>query len=172
MLLHKIAHDVLRGHILDSIKQLSNEEIVQDILLIQQLGEIETVHMIKVHKRDSIEAMTVVHQWHCYTMKDIVRLGIRHRSISTTCKKIMVAKYFRLQKLFIQQRIVFDDGFHHKLKLANGVYKDIHYISSREFRTIFKGKEKITCSKFCENLDVHSQAEYLRQIKGLRKHKA
>jgi hypothetical protein len=159
---------ILRGHIYDGIKKLSNEELMNDNLLVQQLGETETVHMVKENRRNSAEATSLIHTWQCHTLKDIVRVGLQHRNIGAICRKIFIAKYLRIQKLFTQHRTIFNDGPHNKLKLANGIYKEIFRITSKEFRSLIKGKIAITRSKFCEQLDLNCKMEYLNQIKRLQ----
>jgi hypothetical protein len=162
------AYKALQNNVLKNISKLSNDEILHDVLLVQQLGEIEAVSMIKDRERDGHEAMELLHRWNCNALKDIIRIGRGQRRVVNICRKIMKAKYLRLQKLFVQNAVIFEDRIHNKYRIANGVYKHIFDITSKEFRTLLKGKVLMTQMKFGDNIDAHVKVEYLNQVKRLR----
>ncbi len=167
------AHEALLEYCNKNINKLSNEQLISDNLAIQQLGEVETIHMFKESKRNSIEAVEIIHRWDCDTLKDIVVKGQLHRTIVGLCRKILKAKYLRIVKKLIQNRTVFTPGKVDKIQLLKGNYKNIYSVTSKEFRTILKGKVTPAPSRIGGNLDDYSVKEYLSQIKRLTstKHK-
>jgi hypothetical protein len=123
--------------------------------------------MVKENKLNSDEFMWLIHRWNCNTLNDIIREGRQHRGVLTLCRKIMKSKYLRIQKLMIQNRLIYDAIPHNKIKLTSGMYRDIFGVTSKEFRQLLKGKISLSKSKFQDDLDTPTIKEYLNQIKRL-----
>ncbi len=161
------AHDILLNTILKSYKNLSNDEIESDNLMIQQLGETETVYTIKTGKRDSAEAIELVHEWGCNNFKEVILQGRQQRRVLTICRKIMTAKFLRILKLLVSRRIDLLDGISKKIKLLSNNYKDIDTVSSMEFRLMLKGAETLNLTKIGEGLDILTIKDYFNQVRQL-----
>ncbi len=71
----KQAHELILGSIMRKHRQFSNEDIFSDNLLIQQLGETETVFTVKPNRREGREIMSLIFVFNCSNFKQIVELG-------------------------------------------------------------------------------------------------
>jgi hypothetical protein len=167
------AHEALLDYFNKSISKISNEQLISDNLAIQQLGEVESTHMLKGSKRDSLDAFELIHRWDCDTLKDIVAKGQQYRTIGSLCRKVLKAKYLRIVKKLVQNRTVFTPGRENKIQLLKGNYKNIYSVTSKEFRTTLKGELTSFKSRIGGNLDNYSVKDYLNQVKKLTstKHK-
>ncbi len=101
----KASVEILKTNLCKIIKSSTNEEIASDNLLIQRIGEIETIHTIKMNKRLDNEAMMLVHHWGCENLRDIIIQSKLHRSVLAICRRVMIAKFFRIVKLLHQRNI-------------------------------------------------------------------
>jgi len=163
----KQAHELLLGSILKNHKSVANEDIVSDNILIQQLGETETVFTIKINKRLGAEMMSLIYEWGCTNFKEIVLRGRQYRRIMAICKKIMIAKYLRILKLLVQSRNDLHDGIANKIKLVTNKYKEINAVSSKEFRLMLKGAETLNITKLGEGLNNLTIKDYFNQVRRL-----
>jgi hypothetical protein len=172
-LVAKSAIEILIKNICVIIKRTSNEDILSDNLFIQRVGEIETIHTIKINKRLENEAMILVHHWGCENLKDIIIQSKQHRAVFAICRKIMIAKFFRIVKIVHQRNIDPPMGKAEKIKLAGGNYKHIADVTSKEFRQLLQSKTKFNENKLGIPLDDHTCRGYMAQIKRLisTKHK-
>jgi hypothetical protein len=89
------------------------------------------------------------------------------------CRKIMVAKYFRILKLLVTVDIDPQPLPANKIKLASGQYKAISAVTSKEFRLMLLGKERLNVKRLNEDIDDYTSKEYFAQIRRLTstKHK-
>jgi hypothetical protein len=169
----KIAHSLILNNLTSSLKRLSNEEIRSDNLLIQQIGETETVNMTKLNKRQGDDMMELVHIYGCDNFKEIVREGRTNRRIISICKKIMIAKYLRILKILIPTGQDFLTGKADKIKLASQNYKLISAVTSKEFRMLLWNEGGYNKNKLMDDLDDETCKEYFAQVRRLTstKHK-
>jgi hypothetical protein len=117
--------------------------------------------------------MILVHHWGCNNFKEIIIKCKEYRAVITLCRKIMMAKYFRILKLLIQTDLDPQPVLADKIKLINGKYKHIWFVMSKEFRLLLSGKDTPNGNKLGENIDEHTSKDYLTQVKRLisTKHK-
>jgi len=165
--------EILKNNLLKTIKNLSNDEIASDTLLIQRLAEIETFHTIKNNKRMDDEAMILVHHWGCANLKDVFVQSRQHRTVLAICRRIMTAKFFRIVKLIHQRNINPQIDQAVKIMLASKNYKHIAEVTSKEFRLLLQNKNSCNVNKVGERFDEHTSKAYFAQIKRLisTKHK-
>jgi hypothetical protein len=164
----KTAHKLIIDNIHQSWKKLPNDQLLTESVMLQQLGETETVHMTKENKRTSPELTRLVFKWNCNNLRDIIRQGRQYRQVVKVCKKIFMAKFVRLAKLLIQSGTDPPREHANKIRLANGTYKHISLMSSKDFRLLLSGNDKINPSKYDEGLDELTVKEYLNHIKRLK----
>ncbi len=100
------AQAMLSNYFSKGIRNASHTELVSDNLLQQQLGEIETVRMVKETRRASTDLVGLIHRWGCNTFRDIVQKGMDNRQIVSICRKTLKSVYFRLVKTAIQNGIL------------------------------------------------------------------
>jgi hypothetical protein len=161
------AQTVILKNFAQSLKKMTNDQIVSDILMLQQLGTVETVTMVKERKRDSIEMITLVHFMNCSNLRDIVIQCHRDGRLLRLCKKLLQSKFVRIVQLLTQRNIAIQPHNVNKVKLVNGTYKNIELVTSMEFRHLLQGNVQMATSRFRQNLDDHTLAEYFKQIKKL-----
>jgi hypothetical protein len=142
-------------------------QIVSDLLLLQQLGTVETVTMVKDRMIDSIEMVTLVHLLNCSNLRDIVMQCQQEGRLLRMCKKLLQAKFVRIIQLLTHRNIAIQPHSTNKVKLVNGMYKNIELVTSMEFRHLFQSKIQMINSRFRQNLDDHTLVEYFKQIKKL-----
>jgi hypothetical protein len=148
----------------NNLKKLTNDEILNDVNLINQLGELNIVRMIKPRWTDSAEAIRLTHLFNCINIRDVISSG---RPAVSLCRKVMKARYFRVIKIFWQNNVRCEPVTEGKLKLHNGCYKDIYRITSKDFRLILQDKPQFANSRICEQLEIQDMKEYFNQIKRL-----
>jgi hypothetical protein len=164
------AHKTILKSFNVSLKKISNDQPVSDIILIKQLGSVETVTMAKESMINSAELATLVQRWNCSNLREIIITQCQQeRRVYRLCKKLFQAKYFRLVHTLTQRNVVVrpNNNNINKIKLANVVYKNIELVTSLEFRNLLQGQQHIINSRFRHNLDERTLMEYFRQIKGL-----
>jgi len=169
----RIAHGVLLRHIIGNIRSKSTEEIISDNLLLKQLGEIETVFIVKAAKRQGEDATRLIYQWGCDTLKEIVVKGQGNRRVMAICKRIITAKYLRIVKALVRLNTIWPDGPVEKFKLAGKNYKLLPAVTSKEFRMLGTGMDGYNRNKLGEPIEAHTSKEYFVQLKRLisTKHK-
>jgi hypothetical protein len=163
------AHKTILKNFNVNLKKISNDQLVSDIILIDQLGSVETVTMAKERMTNSVELATLVQGWNCSNLREIITQCQQECRVHRLCKKLFQAKYFRLVHTLTQRNVVVrpNNNIINKIKLANGVYKNIEIVTSLEFRNLLQGQQQIIKSRFSHNLDERTLIEYFRQIKGL-----
>jgi len=166
-LVAKTALEKLKINLCKILKTSSNEEIVTDNLLIQRVGEIETLHTIKVNKRADNEATALVHYWGCEKLKDIFIHTRQHRAILAICRRIMIAKFFRIVKLLHQRNLAPLTDKAEKIRLAGKTYKYIADVTSKEFRLLLQPSNDHNANKLREQFDEPTCRGYFAQIKKL-----
>ncbi len=63
------------------IGKIGNEEILGDECLLQQMGEIDIVNTIKVRWRESVEAITLVHQMNIENITEVIEQASQNRRV-------------------------------------------------------------------------------------------
>jgi hypothetical protein len=169
----RAALEILKGNLCKIIRSSSNEEISTDILLIQRIGEIETVNTIKVNKRLDDDAVRLVHHWGCENLRDIIIESKVNRTVLAICRRIMIAKFFRIVKLLHQRNIDPPRATVEKLRLAGKNYKYVTQVTSKDFRLLLYDRNNLNRNKIGEDIDEHTSKSYFAQIKRLisTKHK-
>ena len=69
------AHNIMTTQTLSYVKKLTNQQITQDVILINQIGVVDVVSMIKPRWINSNEAVRLVHILGCSNIKDIIAGG-------------------------------------------------------------------------------------------------
>jgi len=87
------AHNLIWFNFLKSLKNLSNDQIVSDVILTNQLGEINVSTIIKPRWVNTIEVTSLVHHINCINITDISNNG---RSAMSICRKVIKSKYLRV----------------------------------------------------------------------------
>jgi hypothetical protein len=169
----KAAVEILKTNLCGIIKQSNNDEIASDNLLIQRVGEIETVHTIKLNRRLENDVMVLVHHWGCEKLRDIIIQSKLNRAVFAICRRVMIAKFFRIVKLLHQRNIDPPVEKAEKISLKGKTYKNIACVTSKEFRLLLQGNHKLNENRFGELIDEHTSKGYFAQIKRLisTKHK-
>jgi hypothetical protein len=167
------ARDLIHENISKSIKRYSNDEIIMEDLLLQQLGETETIYTVKYNKRQDNDCIALVHNWGCNNFKEIVVQSRANRRIMTICRKIMIAKYFRVLKVLHQQNVDPPLERAEKIQLVSRNYKLIYTVTSKEFRLLLSTAKGLNRNKFGDDIDEHTSKSHFAQIKRLvsTKHK-
>jgi hypothetical protein len=163
----RTAQVLIQNNINTGLKRLSNDEITSDNLLIQQIGEIETVYTVKPNKRLGDDMMILVHHWGCNNFKEIIIQSKENRAILSICRRIMVARYFRILKLLYRWGIDPQIAQADKIKLANKNYKHIAMVTSKEFRLLLSNIDGLNSNKLGEIIDEQTSKSYFAQIKRL-----
>ncbi len=169
----KVASDLLKNNLCKIIKSSTNDEIGEDNLLLQWIGEIETIYTIKANRRQDNDSMMLVHHWGCTNLREIVIQSRQNRTVLAICRRIMIAKFLRLVKLMHQRNINLERRKAEKIRLASKNYKNISLVTSKEFRLLLYNSPGINRNKFGEHIDEHTSKSYFSQIKRLisTKHK-
>ena len=68
----KDAFNLIFNNTMGKIGKISNEEILGDVCLLQQMGDIDIVNTIKVRWRESVEAITLVHQMNIENIREAI----------------------------------------------------------------------------------------------------
>jgi len=167
------ARDLIHSNLNKSLKKYTNDEIISDNLLLQQLGELEAIYTIKINRRQDDEVTTLVHHWGCNNFKEIVVQSKESRSVKSICRRLMIARYFRVLKLMHQRDVDPQDAQANKIKLANNCYKYIYRTTSKDFRLLLSDSSGLNRNKLGEVIDEHTSKSYFAQIKRLvsTKHK-
>jgi hypothetical protein len=163
----KEAIKVLRKNFFDNIKKMSNEQIASDLILLQQLGTVETVHMVKENWLGSREHATLIFNYNCANLRDTAIACTQQRRLLTVCKRLLKSVYYRILQVIYQRNIVVPEGILNKIKLVNGTYRNIELITSKEFRHVLQMTVQNVSSRFKHNLDNSTLKEYFKQIKRL-----
>jgi exonuclease III len=164
------AHNLITAHFVKQISKMSNLQITQDQILINLVGEIDIANMIKHRWKDSIETTRLVHFHGCKNIRDIISGG---RITVQLSKKVLKAKFFRLVKAFWNVDAHCQEIFDEKIRLCNGKYKQLHQVSSKEFRELLQGDRRLTHPKIDLNMDlsdandIYVVKSYLGTIKRL-----
>lgn len=148
-------------------KQMTNADVLSDNLLLQQLGETETVFTVRANKCEGRDIMSLIYELDCSNFRMIVEKGGQHRRIMTICKKILSAKYLRILKLLVRNGVAIQNGKASKIKLVTNNYKDIDKVTSKEFRLMLKGSETLNITRMGENLEMLTIKDYFSQVKRL-----
>jgi hypothetical protein len=169
----KASVEILKSNLCKIIKNSNNDDIASDNLLIKRIGEIETVHTIKINRRLDNEAMILVHHWRCENLRDIIIQSKLNRSVHAICRRVMTAKFFRIIKLLHQRNIDPPIERAEKIGLQGKIYKNISDVTSKEFRLLLQSKPNLNENKLGERVDEHMSKSYFAQIKRLisTKHK-
>jgi hypothetical protein len=167
------ARDLIHENISKSIKRYSNEELASEDLLLQQLGEIETIYTVKTNKRQDNDCIALVHHWGCNNLKEIIVHSRANRRVLTICRKIMIAKYFRVVKVMHQRNVDPPLAMAEKIQLASRNYKMIYTVTSKEFRLLLSDINGFNHNRFVEDIDEHTSKSHFAQIRRLvsTKHK-
>jgi len=164
------AHNMLGKLTLSYAKQLTNRQITEDVILINQLGAMDMGHMIKPRWINSNEATRLVHILGCSNMKNILDSG---RAAVRLSKKVIKAPYLRFIKVLWQANIRCEVLESDKLRTIKGNYKQIHLIKSKEFRELIAGRLKLNPPKIQialdvqDDLDKYAMKSYFNMIKRL-----
>jgi hypothetical protein len=162
------AHELILNRIRTNFKQAKNDELLEDVILRQQLGETETVDMIKVRWLDSPEATELVHHWNCMTLREIITEVRVNRRIMVICKRVIKSVYLRAIKSLVANAMECEMSNGDKIKLTNGTYKHLHSVTSKEFRILLKGKESLHKSVWAEGVEDYVIRDYLHQVNKLK----
>jgi hypothetical protein len=145
------AHKTLTSHFIKQIGTLSNQQITQDLILINWLGEIDIVNMIKHRWINSNETMVLIHVHGCRNIRDIIAGG---RAMVQLSKKVLTAQFQRIVKAFWNTGTQCHEITEEKLMLQNGKYKQIHLVKSKEFRELLQGSPRLVEPKINLNLNL------------------
>jgi len=163
----KDAFNLIFNTTMGKIGKISNEEILGDECLLQQMGEIDIVHTIKVRWRESREAITLVHQMNIENIREAIVQANQNRRVLNICKKVIRAKYLRVIKLATQNNIVCQESGENRIKLITGKYQILSKVTSKEFRLMLGGVKVFNKCRYLEDLDNYTMREYLNQVKRL-----
>jgi hypothetical protein len=128
------AHNLIWSNFLSSLKNLSNDQIVSDFILTNQLGEINVSIIIKPRLVNTIEVTSLVHHLNCTNIKDIINYG---RSLMSICRKVVKSQYLRVIKAIHQSNRRCENVIEEKLRISDGCYRHIYGVKSRDFRNKF-----------------------------------
>jgi len=145
------AHEILTSHFIKQISKMSNQQITQDVILINWLGEIDITNMIKQRWINSNETTLLVHVYGCRNIRDIIAGG---RVTVQLSKKVLKAQYQRVVRAFWSAGAQCHEINEEKLMLQSGKYKQIHLVKSKEFRELLQGSPKLVLPKIDLNLDL------------------
>jgi hypothetical protein len=162
----KVALELLQNNLCKIIRSSTNDEIRTDNLLIHRIGEIETTYTVKINKRLDNEAMMLVHHWGCNNLKEIIVQSRQNRAVLAICRRIMIAKLFRILKLMHQRNIDPQMAKAEKIRLAGKNFKNISIVTSKEFRLLLYNNTGLNSNKLGENIDEHTSKSYFAQIKS------
>jgi hypothetical protein len=137
--------------IIKHVKKLSNQQIVDDIVLTDILGATDICIAIKPRWIHSIEATRLIHTLGCSNIKNIIDRG---RVAIRLSKKIIKAFYLRIIKALWQSNKQCEEIQSEKFVLLNGTYKNIHMVTSKEFRELIRGQIGLTQPKLPIDLNV------------------
>jgi len=146
------AHNKITIKLLQNVKTMSNYQITQDVILINQLGALDIAKMIKPRWLNAIETLELIHTHRCENIRNIMEGG---RITVQLSKKILRAPYVRIVKAFWSAGIQCHEIIEEKIRLSNGRYKQIHLIKSREFRELLQGEHRLLRPKLNLNFDMN-----------------
>jgi len=149
----KDAFNLIFNNTMGKIGKISNEEILGDECLLQQMGEIDIVHTIKVRWRESREAITLVHQMNIENIREAIVQASQNRRVLNICKKVIRAKYLRVIKLATQNNIVCQESGENRIKLITGKYQILSKVTSKEFRLLLGSVKVFNKCRYLEDLD-------------------
>ena len=164
------AHSIIFSHLLKQIGKMSNQQITQDLIAINWLGEIDIALMIKARWLYSNEAMRLVHVRGCRNIRDVIANG---RVTVQLSKKIFKAQFQRIVKIFWNSGTQCLPITEEKIMLRGGKYKQLNLVKSKEFRELLRGVSKPVEPKLDLNFnlndanDVYVVKTYFSTIKRL-----
>jgi hypothetical protein len=164
------AHRHLINYNINCIKNSLDDQIITDLVMLEQIGEIDVSQIIKQGWIYRPETTNLIHINMCRNIKDIIDRG---RRIMPITNKVVKGPYLRIIRLLINNNIQCPLQSIDRLKNKNGRYKNIFLIASKEFREMLNGEQKVLKSKYIGDIDNYVVKEYLTQIKRLTntKHK-
>jgi hypothetical protein len=167
------ARDLIHENISKSIKRYSNDEIISEDLFLQQLGEIETIYTVKINKRQDNDCIALVHHLGCNNLRELILQSRVNMRVMSICRKIMIAKYFRVLKVMHQRNVNPPMAKAEKIQLASRNYKLIYMVTSKEFRLLLSDVNGFNRNKFDEDIDEQTSKSHFAQIRRLvsTKHK-
>jgi hypothetical protein len=163
----KDAYNLIFNNTMGKIGKISNEEILGDECLLQQMGEIDIIHTIKVRWRKSREAITLVHHMNIENIREVIVQARQNRRVLNICKKVIRAKYLRVIKLATQNNIVWQELGENRIKLITRKYQILSKVTSNEFRLLLGSVKVFHKCRYLEDLDDYTMREYLNQVKRL-----
>jgi len=170
------AHDIMWNLFLRQTRKMTNQQIIQDRILIDQIGEIDITNVIKSRWTHSNEMTELVFIHGCRNIRDIIAGG---RVTVRLSKKLLKAQFLRYVKVLWGEGILCREIVEEKIMNRNGKYKHIYQLQSKEFRELLQGEPKLTKPKIELNFDLTDANDlyviksYLNTIKRLTstKHK-
>jgi hypothetical protein len=159
------AHDLLTDKFLMNVKRMSNQQITQDVILINQIGAIDISKIVKPRWLNSNQATELIHIHNCNNIRDIIAGG---RVTVQLSKKILKAQFQRYVRIFwnagIRCQLITND----KIALLNGKYKQIWLVKSKEFRELLNGDNRLTAPKMSQQ-SFYRQRKQFNSMEGRRK---
>ncbi len=145
----KIAQKLLLDNFHKQLKNCSEIQLMNDLVMIEQVGEIDIARIIKTSYLNRPETNRLVHMLQCRNIRDITNVG---RAILPLINKTFKSPYLRIIKLLINNNIQCPEISIDKMKMKNGRYKILFETTSKEFREALKGEDKYLNSKLIDGL--------------------
>jgi exonuclease III len=145
------AHVLLNDLFWKDVKKLSNQQIINDAVLLSHFGELFIEEAIKPRWNNTAEANMLLHTLGCNNVRDILDRG---REAVKLCKKVMTAKYLRVVKALWQAQSRCEVPMVDKIKILNGSYKILYTVKSGEFRELIRGPPRLTPPRLALNINI------------------
>jgi len=148
------AHKIMQVALVKHVKGLTNQQIVESVVLTDLLGATDISLTIKPRWVHSVEVTRLLHVLRCNNIRDIINRG---REAVRVSKKVIKSFYLRIIKALWQANKQCAVIQNEKFVTPNGTYKLIYMISSKEFRELIRGKIKLLQPKIPVELDVENE---------------
>ncbi len=152
------AHSAMSKAMIKNVKKLTNQQIVEDVILINQIGATDIGAIIKPRWQHSVEATRLLFILGCTNIKDILDNG---REAVRLSKKVVKAPYLRIIKALWHANMRCDLVQNEKFMIMEGTYKPIYMISSKEFRDLINGKAKLLPPKLTMDININNDYDRL-----------
>jgi hypothetical protein len=152
------AHNVMSDVVTKYVKKLSNQQIVEDVILINQVGATDIGTIVKPRWQHSVEATRLLFTLGCTNIKDIIDRG---REAVRLSRKIVKAPYLRIIKALWQSNMRCDFVQNEKYMTLKGTYKPIYMITSKEFRELMTGNAKLLPPRLTTNININDDNDRL-----------
>ncbi len=152
------------------VRTLSNQQIVDDVVLTNLLGTTYISKIVKPRWAQSVEVFRLVHTLGCTCIRDILDTGREGVKIS---RKVVKAYYLRIIKALWQSNKRCEPVVYEKFITSKGTYKLLTMLTSKEFRDLVTGPPKLLPSKIPLNLNLENSDDkyvvkgYFSKIKRL-----